>query len=120
VADADTVFSDGYVLPGLVDAHCHVGIGAQGPVDLSCAVEQARTDRDAGVLVIRDCGSPVDTRELDGHPELPRIARAGRHLAKPKRYIPGLAEELSHEEALPAAVAEQARFGDGWVKLVGD
>ncbi|MCC5698598.1 hypothetical protein LH612_36245, partial [Klebsiella pneumoniae] len=32
VPGAETVFEGGYVLPGLVDAHCHVGIGPQGPV----------------------------------------------------------------------------------------
>ena len=42
------------------------------------------------------------------------------HLARPKRYIPGLAIDLEDESQLPAAVAEQAQLGDGWVKLVGD
>ena len=46
--------------------------------------------------------------------------RAGRHLARPKRYIPGLGVELDDPGLLPEAVAEQARAGDGWVKLVGD
>lgn len=120
VPGAETVFDGGFVLPGLVDAHCHVGIGPNGPVELDEAVEQAETDRDAGTLLIRDCGAPVDTRPLQERDDLPRIIRAGRHLARPKRYIPHLGEQLEHEEQLPAAVAEQARYGDGWVKLVGD
>ena len=53
--------------------------------------EQALTERAAGVLALRDCGSPVDTRALDDEPDLPRIIRAGRHIAAPRRYIPGLA-----------------------------
>ena len=120
VPGAETVADRGYVLPGLVDAHCHVGLGPDGPVGLEEAGEQARTDRDGGALLIRDCGSPIDTTLLQERADLPRIVRAGRHLARPKRYIPGLGVELDDPGLLPEAVAEQARAGDGWVKLVGD
>lgn len=120
VPGAETVFDGGWILPGLVDAHCHVGIGAHGPVDLDEAIAQAATERDVGALLLRDCGSPVDTRSLDRHDDLPRIIRAGRHLARPKRYNRGFAVELDDESELPGAVATQARRGDGWVKLVGD
>ncbi len=120
VAGADTVFDGGWILPGLVDAHCHVGLGKHGNVELDEAIAQAETERDVGALLLRDCGSPTDTRGLDDHEDLPRIIRAGRHLARPKRYIAGFAVELEDESQLPAAVAEQARRGDGWVKLVGD
>ncbi|CAN5486785.1 amidohydrolase family protein [soil metagenome] len=120
VADAETVFDGGWIIPGLVDAHCHVGLGEHGATDLEEAIAQARTERDAGALLLRDAGSPVDTRSLDDHDDLPRIIRAGRHLARPKRYSPGLPIDIEDESQLPAAVAEQARFGDGWVKLVGD
>lgn len=120
VAGAQTLCDGGWILPGLVDAHCHVGIGATGPVEFGEALTQAETERDAGALLLRDAGSPVDTRSLDDRADLPRIIRAGRHLALSRRYIPGLAIELADESLLPAAVAEQAAFGDGWVKLVGD
>ncbi|MGA9870405.1 MAG: amidohydrolase family protein [Rhodococcus sp. (in: high G+C Gram-positive bacteria)] len=121
VADADTLCREGWILPGLVDAHCHVGIRyGGGHEDLPGAVEQARTERDVGALLLRDAGSPIDTRELDDHPDLPRIIRAGRHIASPKRYIPGLAIDIEDEDQLPEAVAQQARSGDGWVKIVGD
>jgi imidazolonepropionase-like amidohydrolase len=117
---ADTLVDGGFLVPGLVDAHCHVGIGPRGAVPLDEAAVQAQTDRDAGTLLIRDCGSPVDTRPLQARPELPEIVRAGRHLGRPKRYIPGLGVELDDPALLPDAVREQARAGDGWVKLVGD
>ncbi|MGW3469216.1 amidohydrolase family protein [Saccharopolyspora sp. NPDC000995] len=120
VPGAETVFDGGFVLPGLVDAHCHVGIGTHGPVELDEAAAQAEADRDAGTLLIRDCGAPIDTRLLQEREDLPRIIRAGKHLARPKRYIPYLADQLEHEEQLPAAVAEQVAYGDGWIKLVGD
>ena len=121
VPGAETVSRGGWVLPGLVDAHCHVGVGAGGRhiEDLAELRDQALTDRAAGVLALRDCGSPVDTRILDDDPAMPRIIRAGRHLAAPRRYMPGLALELEPAE-LPAEVRVQARRGDGWVKLVGD
>ncbi|MBV9090648.1 MAG: amidohydrolase family protein [Mycobacteriaceae bacterium] len=117
---AETVFDGGWILPGLVDAHCHVGIGADGPTDLDEAITQAETERDVGALLLRDCGSPIDTRSLDDRDDLPRIIRAGRHLARPKRYSPGLPIDVEDESQLPAAVQAQARRGDGWVKLVGD
>ncbi len=120
VHGAETVFSGGWILPGLVDAHCHVGIGPGGPVSIDEAMRQAETERRAGVLLIRDAGSPVDTREFDDCVELPRIVRAGQHLARTKRYIPGLPVNVDDEASLPKAVAQQAVRGDGWVKLVGD
>jgi imidazolonepropionase-like amidohydrolase len=120
VAGADTVFDGGWILPGLVDAHCHVGLGDHGEIPLDEAIAQAETERDVGALLLRDCGSPTDTRSLDDREHLPRIIRAGKHLARPKRYSPGFSRELEDESQLPAAVAEEARRGDGWVKLVGD
>jgi imidazolonepropionase-like amidohydrolase len=120
VPAAETLGRDVFLVPGLVDAHCHPGIGVGGPVSLAEAAEQARTDRDAGTLLIRDCGLPIDVRPLQQRADLPTIIRAGRHLALAKRYIPGLGIELEDPAQLPAAVAEQARDGDGWVKLVGD
>ena len=120
VADAQTVCDSGWIVPGLVDAHCHVGVSPSGATDLDEAIRQAETERDAGALLLRDAGSPIDTRSLDDRDDLPRIIRAGRHLARPKRYISGLPIDLEDESQLPAAVAEQARRGDGWVKLVGD
>jgi imidazolonepropionase-like amidohydrolase len=120
VPGAITVCDDGYLLPGLVDAHCHVGLGAQGPTSLAEAAEQAITDRDAGTLLIRDCGTPIDTRPLQARADLPRIIRAGRHLARPKRYVQAVGVELDEPALLPQAVQEQVAAGDGWVKLVGD
>ena len=120
VPGAETV-GRGWLIPGLVDAHCHVGIGPGGvPVEDPAELrQQALDERAAGVLALRDCGSPVDTRALDDDPELPRIIRAGRHLAAPRRYMPGLAIETEPED-LPGHVREQATRGDGWIKLVGD
>lgn len=110
---------EGWTLPGLVDAHCHVGLGPHGPVDIDVAEKQALTDRDAGTLLIRDAGSPSDTRWTDTREDLPKIIRAGRHIARTRRYIRGYAHEIEPHD-LVAYVAQEARRGDGWVKLVGD
>lgn len=139
---------EGYSIPGgLVDVHCHIGLGPGGAVDRLTALAQARAAARAGIGLIRDCGAPVDTRWLEDPaqvdaawpgtssadpcgqgrgegagtmPPLPRIIRAGRHLARPRRYLPGFAEELDSPSRLPEAVARQARSGDCWVKIVAD
>jgi imidazolonepropionase-like amidohydrolase len=117
-SEAETV-AEGWIVPGLVDAHCHVGLDAHGAVDEATQEQQARDNRDAGTLLIRDCGSAADTRWVDEREDLPRIIRAGRHLARPKRYIRNFAHEIEPHE-LSAYVAQEAERGDGWVKLVGD
>ena len=121
VRDAETLCGTGWIVPGLVDAHCHVGLRyGGGDEDRAGAIAQAETERDAGALLLRDAGSPIDTRFIDDLEDLPRIIRAGRHIARPRRYIRELGIELDDERDLPEIVAEQARFGDGWVKIVGD
>ncbi|WP_205859384.1 amidohydrolase family protein [Phycicoccus flavus] len=117
--DHEVTTVDGWVLPGLVDAHCHVGLVATGATDAATAEQQALTDRDAGTLLIRDAGSPSDTRWVDDRADLPRIVRAGRHIARTRRYIRNFAWEVEPED-LVAQVRTEARAGDGWVKLVGD
>ncbi len=116
----NTITVDGWAIPGLTDVHCHVGLGGQGAVDRDTTREQALADRDSGVLVIRDAGSPGETRWVDDEIDLPRVIRSGRHIARPKRYIQHYALELEDPDDLATVVAEQARHGDGWVKLIGD
>lgn len=111
--------AEGWIVPGLVDAHCHIGLDDHGPVTDAEAEEQAIADRDGGALLIRDCGSALDTAWMHEREDLPRLIRAGRHVARTKRYIRGYAHEVEPQD-LAARVAEEARRGDGWVKLVGD
>lgn len=117
---ADVTTVGGWVLPGLVDVHCHIGLAAEGAVDRATAEAQAVADRDSGVLLVRDAGSPADTAWVHDRPELPRLIRAGRHLARPRRYLRHYGRELDRVDGLPGAVAEEAARGDGWVKLVAD
>ncbi|GAC1380181.1 MAG: amidohydrolase family protein [Marmoricola sp.] len=110
--------AEGWILPGLVDAHNHLGMVDGGALDPSGTEAQALADRDAGVLLTRDCGSPADTRWVQERSDLPRLVRCGQHIARTKRYLRiGVEVEPA---ALNAEVTTQARVGDGWVKLVGD
>lgn len=115
----ETTTIDGWVLPGLADAHCHVGLDAHGAVDAATAEAQITRDRDHGTLLIRDAGSPSDTRWIDDRPDLPKLIRAGRHIARTRRYIRDYADEVEPDQ-LVETVRRQARRGDGWVKIVGD
>jgi imidazolonepropionase-like amidohydrolase len=117
-AGAETVAS-GWVVPGLVDAHCHLGLNDDGATSVDETEQQAIDDRDAGALLIRDAGSAADTRWIHDREDLPRLIRAGRHIARTKRYIRNYAHEVEPGE-LAAYVAQEAQRGDGWVKLVGD
>ena len=121
VAGAETVADGGWIVPGLVDAHCHLGIayGAKPIQSLDQARELAAADRDAGVLALRDAGSPYPYPELDDEPGIPRLVRAGRHVAPPKRYLRDIGIEVEAAD-VAATVTAQAKAGTGWVKLVGD
>jgi imidazolonepropionase-like amidohydrolase len=121
VPGAVTLAGRGFVLPGLVDAHCHIGIrrGGAAIAGLDEARELAAADLAAGVLAIRDAGSPYPYPDLDDDPDVPRLARAGRHVAPPRRYLRGLGHEVE-AAGLDDAVKAQAAAGNGWVKLVGD
>jgi imidazolonepropionase-like amidohydrolase len=121
VDGARTLADRGFILPGLVDAHCHIGMRPGGePIE---AVDEARelagVERRAGVLAIRDAGSPYPYPELDADLDMPRLVRAGRHVAPVRRYLRDIGVEVEAAE-LGRVVKEQAAAGTGWVKLVGD
>ena len=118
VAGAESA-AEGWIVPGLVDAHCHLGLDDDGPISAEETEAQAVQDRDAGALLIRDCGSAADTAWIHERDDLPRLIRAGRHIARTKRYIRNYAHEVEPGE-LSEYVAREAQRGDGWVKLVGD
>lgn len=111
----------GWAVPGLVDVHCHIGIShEEGPAGREVQEAQALADRDSGVLAVRDCGVPVDNSWVKERRDLPLLVRAGRHIARPRRYMRGLAVELEDPRQLPSETVRQAAVGDGWVKLVAD
>lgn len=118
--DAVTIAEGGWITPGLVDAHAHLAMASPGsPASVEEAVHaSAAAHLAAGVLLVREPGSPAGHAADDLGAGLPRTVTAGRFLAPPGRYFPGLAREVD-EASMPAAAAEEARTG-GWVKIVGD
>src|SRR3954468_9567712 len=78
-AGADTV-AEGWIVPGLVDAHCHLGLDDFGATAAASTEEQAIADRGGGALLIRDAGSAADTRWIHDRDDLPRLIRCGRHI----------------------------------------
>jgi imidazolonepropionase-like amidohydrolase len=123
VEGAVTVSEGGYAIPGLVDAHAHLAL--HSPADPAASDEErvrasARAQLEAGVLLVREPGSPSRlSRDLGPDEDLPRIHTAGRFLAGPRRYFPGLAREVTPDE-LPAAVAEEVAWSRQWAKVIGD
>lgn len=109
-----------FVSVGLVDAHCHIGLGPTGAVDDVELERQCAAEVAIGVTLVRDLGVPRPTQEVcEGLVRAPRIIRCGRHIARPMRYLRGFAREIEVRE-LPEVVAEETAGSDGWVKLVGD
>ena len=115
---ADGADGRGWVLPGLVDAHCHVGLDAHGAVD--------RDDR-------RGAGADRPRRRDAADPRLPArrptpagsttartcraIIRAGRHIARTRRYIRNFAHEVEPEQLADAGAAARpapATAGSSW------
>lgn len=115
-----------YVVPGFVDLHSHIAIGVDGIPDVAGMEAAAWEEIRAGVLAIREPGSPKAVPAEALPFGRPLIVSAGRHIALEKRYIRGLAAEIAPggeeqvSEDLVAEVRRQAAVGDGWVKLVGD
>jgi imidazolonepropionase-like amidohydrolase len=122
-ADAETVLDGGFLIPGLVDAHAHLSIHSPAG-DTATADERvrasARAQRGAGVLAIREPGSPDHASHGLGPDEgLPRTITGGRFLAPAGRYIPGMAREVADGQLADAA-AEEVRHSGAWAKVIAD
>jgi len=113
----------GWVLPGLVDAHAHLSIDTGGTGRERGSPElidaNLRAQLEAGVLLVRDVGAVPGATLPAGGGEGPRLLRAGRFLAPPGRYVPGLYEGVEPGDLVDAALVEVAA-GAGWVKVVAD
>lgn len=121
VTGAKTLTADGFVLPGLVDAHMHPGAPVPGePLDEEVLRADLAAHRDAGVTAVRVAGAPSRLPAwVAAAADLPRVISAGPWLSTPGMFFPGWGREVA-EAGLPAAAAEEAAAGDGWVKLRGD
>jgi imidazolonepropionase-like amidohydrolase len=112
--------ADGWVLPGLVDAHTHPGAAEPGqPLDDALLRDDLREHVAAGVTMIRSPGLAGDPPAWFGQDaELPRAVHAGPWIAQPGQFFDGWGRRADHAE-LPALAADQAAR-TGWVKLIGD
>jgi len=92
VASAELA-AEGWVLPGLVDAHTHPGAEAQGqPLDDDLLRDDLRAHVAAGVTMIRSPGLAGDPPDWFGSdPDVPRAVHAGPWIAQHGQFFDGWA-----------------------------
>ncbi len=119
VAGAELV-AEGWLLPGLVDAHTHPGAEMLGqPLDESILRDDLRRHMAAGVTLIRAPGIAGDPPAWFGHDEqTPRAVHAGPWLSQYGQFFDGWLSRPELDE-LPRIAAEQAGR-TGWAKLIID
>ena len=119
VPDAQVV-AEGWLLPGLVDAHTHPGARAPGePLDEELLREHLQQHLEAGVTAIRSPGlAGVPPAWFGTDPDLPRAWHAGPWLAQHGQFFDGWGRRVDHDE-LPAVAAAQAARS-GWAKIIAD
>jgi imidazolonepropionase-like amidohydrolase len=119
VAGAELV-AEGWLLPGLVDAHTHPGADAPGkPLDESMLRDDLRAHVAAGVTMIRSPGLAGDPPGWFGQDDdVPRAVHAGPWIAQHGQFFDGWGQRADHAE-LPAVAAAQAARS-GWAKIIGD
>ena len=112
--------AEGWLVPGLVDAHTHPGTEQVGaPLDDEVLRADLRRHAESGVTLIRSpglAGHPPDWFGAD--PDLPRAVHAGPWFAQHGQFFDGWGRRPEHAD-LPALAAAQAAT-TGWVKLIGD
>jgi imidazolonepropionase-like amidohydrolase len=123
VDGAATLCKEAFLLPGLVDVHAHLALASPAG-DEAAPADRVRASAlahlAAGVLALREPGGPdYSSAGLGPRDGLPRVTTAGRFLAPPGRYFPGLAREVSDDQ-LPDAALEELAVSGQWVKLIGD
>jgi imidazolonepropionase-like amidohydrolase len=119
VPNAELV-AEGWLVPGLVDAHTHPGAELPGaPLDESMLRKHLHAHVDAGVTAIRSPGLAADPPPWFGEdPDVPRAWHAGPWLAQQDQFFEGWGNRPSHAD-LPAVAAAQARR-TGWAKIIAD
>lgn len=111
---------NGFVTPGLVDAHTHLHYALPGderPQGLAMIQQNRRMHLRAGTLLLRDLGTTDEAiLNLPHDDGLPVVQAAGlSFLTEPKPpFHVTLAEDLPH------AVTMQARKGAQWIKIFVD
>lgn len=119
VPGAETV-AEGWLLPGLVDAHTHPGTSGPGkPLEETLLRDDLRAQLAAGVTMIRSpglAGDPPGWFGRDG--DVPRAVHAGPWIAQHGQFFDGWGRRASHDELPAMAAAQAARTG--WAKIIAD
>src|SRR3989442_1339085 len=93
--DARTVLDGGFLIPGLADAHCHLGLyspAGDDATDDDRARASARAELEAGVLALREPGAPNRASTGLGPGDgLPRTFTAGGGVGAPRGSVPRVA-----------------------------
>lgn len=118
--DSRTLSSGGYIVPGLVDAHCHPGtVGIGDPLDDDQLVADGTTHVRSGTALVRVPGSGSRLPSWFGEREdLPRVVAAGLPIAAVGGFFPGWGLQLPAAD-IPRAAAREAA-DTGWCKLIID
>jgi imidazolonepropionase-like amidohydrolase len=118
-AGAETA-AEGWILPGLVDAHTHPGAENPGkPLDESLLRSDLAAHVAAGVTMIRSPGLAGDPPDWFGRDEdVPRAVHAGPWIAQHGQFFDGWGQRASHAELPGIAAAQAARTG--WAKIIAD
>lgn len=111
---------EGWLVPGLVDAHTHPGAEAPGqPLDDELLRTHLGQHVDAGVTAIRAPGLAGEPPAWFGtDDDLPRAWHAGPWLAQQGQFFDGWGRRPDLAE-LPEVAARQAARS-GWAKIIGD
>jgi len=119
VAGAELV-AEGWLLPGLVDAHTHPGAEAPGkPLDEAVLREDLHEHVAAGVTLIRAPGLAGDPPGWFGRDDdVPRAVHAGPWIAQHGQFFDGWGRRGELPELPELAAAQAARTG--WAKIVAD
>lgn len=112
--------AEGWLLPGLVDAHTHPGADSPGePFTEELLRKDLREHVAAGVTLIRSPGLAGEPPDWFGNDQdLPRAFHAGPWIAQLGQFFDGWGRRVSHQE-MPAAAAGQAAR-TGWAKIIAD
>lgn len=112
--------AEGWLLPGLVDAHTHPGAEAPGKaLDEAVLREDLREHVAAGVTMIRAPGLAGDPPGWFGRDDdVPRAVHAGQWIAQHGQFFDGWGRRADHTELPRLAAAQAARTG--WAKVIAD